>query len=122
MPTPNSLNLSLGGPTVSRTLNLNGKTLAITTGGLIENNPAQLDLAIDNGRLGAPNAELFIHKLGSGNFILGSNLQLGGGTSSIVIDTDTTLQFIGPVVFNGNTSTFSGGVQLGPSTTTVVNA
>jgi hypothetical protein len=120
-PSPNSLLLVLGGPTVSRTIDLNGKTLSITTGGLIEYSPTQLDVTINNGRLGAPNAELLIHKLAGGKLVLGPNLQLGGGTSSIVIDSDPTELPQGPVVFNNNASTFSGGVRLGPSTTTIIN-
>jgi fibronectin-binding autotransporter adhesin len=110
--TANSLRVKGGG-----TLDLSGKTVSLTSGGLIIDSTAQV--AFDNGKLGAPDAELLIHKAGSGFLVFGPNLTMSGGTGSVVLDGDGGGAF---TWFQGNTSTFSGGVRLHGGIITSVSA
>lgn len=111
--TGNSLVLATPTGGAAATLDLGGKTLATTTGGLIVNSPAQINL--NNGQLGADDAELLLHKTGGANIQLGANLRLSAGTGSVVIDGDGG----GIVVVNNPNSTFSGGVRLNAGSFTV---
>ncbi|MFA6287718.1 MAG: autotransporter-associated beta strand repeat-containing protein [Opitutaceae bacterium] len=80
--------------------------VTLTSGGLLASGSG--NYAINNGQLGANNAELIVHRMGSGTLTLNSTL--GGGTGTVVIDGTGTVNVTG-------TNTYSGGTWLNGATT-----
>ncbi len=110
--TANSLELVNTRGTSLSTLSLAGKTLALTSGGLLFNtgmDSATNQIAIDNGQLGASDSELIIHKVGNALATIGQTTMLSGGTGSVTISGDGNGSSF---AMASTVSTYSGGTRF----------